>query len=308
MNLLQLQYFRQLAEDENFTRSARNLFVSQPALSKMIRQMENELGVSLFDRKGKKIFLNEYGRTYLEYVNDSLSALEAGKEMLKKMKAQHTERITFYCSAKIEKIRAAVLDFWRQYPEFPISYVPGNADSARDKILAGEIDFALVNKKVRDSQLKCELMSSNRLYVFLGSGHSMRDQKVISVRDLADTEFIYNRYSVDIDEIKKIFKEYRMVPKIALESSDIETIISVMSEKPYGFLVRSNVVHDVISRERHMPGSFHMFKESLVMPDYILTRGDREFTPLQQMFMTFLRDEIQKYDVMTNQFTEDYFS
>lgn len=69
MNLQQLEYFRDLAQTQNMTKSSQRLHISQPAMSNALRSLERELEVTLFDRKGKTIRLNETGEEFLKSVN-----------------------------------------------------------------------------------------------------------------------------------------------------------------------------------------------------------------------------------------------
>ena len=69
MELLHLNYFREVAAVENITKAAKKLYVSQPALSTAIARLEKELDFLLFERKGNRIELTEAGRCFLEYVN-----------------------------------------------------------------------------------------------------------------------------------------------------------------------------------------------------------------------------------------------
>ena len=74
MNLLQLKYFQEVAKYQNITRTAEILHVSQPSLSTAIRHLEEELGIELFDRKGKSIVLNENGQNFLREITDTLKS------------------------------------------------------------------------------------------------------------------------------------------------------------------------------------------------------------------------------------------
>ena len=69
MELLHLKYFQAAAKFEHMTRAAAALNISQPALSKTIARLEDDLGAPLFHRKGKQIYLNEFGKVFLERVN-----------------------------------------------------------------------------------------------------------------------------------------------------------------------------------------------------------------------------------------------
>jgi len=83
MNLSQLYYFRKLAELQHYTRAAKELFITQPTLSGSIASLEQELGVSLFQKKGRNVELTKYGAEFLTYVNESLDKLDKGIAVMK---------------------------------------------------------------------------------------------------------------------------------------------------------------------------------------------------------------------------------
>ena len=87
MELLQLQYFLLLANQQHVTRTAEILHISQPALSVTIKKLESELGVSLFVRKGRNIALSPYGEAFKQYVEEAFFSLENGRRMLSRMKS-----------------------------------------------------------------------------------------------------------------------------------------------------------------------------------------------------------------------------
>ena len=83
MNLSQLYYFRKLAELQHYTKAAKELFITQPTLSGSISSLEQELGVSLFQKAGRNVELTKYGAEFLKYVNASLEQLDKGIAIMK---------------------------------------------------------------------------------------------------------------------------------------------------------------------------------------------------------------------------------
>ncbi len=83
MDLLQLRYFKAVAECQNLTQAAAGLFISPPALSATISRLEKELGVQLFDRKGNRLYLNDNGASFLKQVSHILSLLDTSVENLR---------------------------------------------------------------------------------------------------------------------------------------------------------------------------------------------------------------------------------
>lgn len=85
MNLKQLYYFKRLAETEHYTEAASALCITQPALSHAISELEKELGVALFARRGRNIQITPNGKRFLPYVEDALTSLENGRMTLQKV-------------------------------------------------------------------------------------------------------------------------------------------------------------------------------------------------------------------------------
>ncbi|MHB8148225.1 MAG: LysR family transcriptional regulator, partial [Vulcanimicrobiaceae bacterium] len=79
MELQQLAYFRVVARTEHFTQAAEELAITQPALSRAISRLERDLGVALFDHRGRSVRLNRYGRAFLRHAERALVALEEGR-------------------------------------------------------------------------------------------------------------------------------------------------------------------------------------------------------------------------------------
>lgn len=94
MRLTQLRYFQKVAQLENFTKAAEHLYISQPALSRQISQLEDELGVTLFSKNGRYVTLNPYGQLFLKHTNKALSEIDMGIEQIMQMKDNDNHYIT----------------------------------------------------------------------------------------------------------------------------------------------------------------------------------------------------------------------
>ena len=81
MNLSQLRYFRKLAQVQHFTKAAEELYITQPALSNSIKQLENELGIPLFEQQGRNVRLTKYGKEFNTYVCEGLDVIDKGVQI-----------------------------------------------------------------------------------------------------------------------------------------------------------------------------------------------------------------------------------
>ena len=82
MELLQLQYFRELARNGHLSKTAEALHIAQPSLSQILKRLESEIGVPLFDRVGNRIVLNDSGRIFLKYSDEIFAALDRAVQEL----------------------------------------------------------------------------------------------------------------------------------------------------------------------------------------------------------------------------------
>ena len=103
MDILQLREFKVVAEMQNVTRAAEALHIAQPALSRTIRNIEEELNIKLFDRRGRNIYLNNNGAILLKYTNDILNSIDQMKLELSEatFKSFSTLPINFYAASAL---------------------------------------------------------------------------------------------------------------------------------------------------------------------------------------------------------------
>nr|WP_223435832.1 LysR family transcriptional regulator [Metabacillus dongyingensis] len=118
MDWHQINYFQTVAQVQHITRAADLLSISQPALSRSILKLEDELGVQLFDRKGRNIYLNRYGRMFLNRVEQSIKQIEIGKqEIWDEIHPDNgTISLSFLPSLGINVVPNIISTFQKTYP------------------------------------------------------------------------------------------------------------------------------------------------------------------------------------------------
>ncbi len=307
MNLLQLQYFRQLAKDENFTKSAEALYISQPALSQMISRLEAEIGAQLFTRSGKKIRLNSNGELFLEYVNRALHEIDLGLSELSKLQRRNGGEISFNSMCGIYSLSHIMIQFQEMNPQVKLTYKMCNAEESIRSILDYEIEFAIINRPAQDSRLENEILYSLPVFACLGKGHPLADQKIISISDLRNSKFICNEITTDRYETETICENFGFKPDIAINCNDPQLISTILSKYPYVMLQKSlslcyreNV--SSFSRDNIIP-----FREKITSPLIFIRRKQHHFSSDKEEFFQYIRTSFREECIRSEQIFNELF-
>jgi DNA-binding transcriptional LysR family regulator len=188
-----LRYFAAVAEEGNLTRAAERLFVSQPALTKQIKQLENLLSVRLFTRSRAGMALTEPGRVLAEQV----PALLAGWDrMLRDTKnaasrAERVLRIGYLASAANEATQHIVAEFARLRPDWRAEMRQATWSNPTAGLAAGDVDVALVRLPFPgQDDLRVEALFAEPRWVALPTSHPLATREQISFPDLWDEPFV----------------------------------------------------------------------------------------------------------------------
>ena len=188
MELRQLKYFITSADTLNFTEAARQCFITQSTLSQQIKQLETELGVQLFERIGKRVFLTETGRDFLPYARQTVADAEYGVQRIKDMEELRTGRLcigtTFGLSALITD---AIAHFSEQYPEVHLEVMFLKQDELIETVRERKVDFALTFEMMeKDDLLTEQPVKTYNLCAIVSDQSPLAQQATVSLRQLAD--------------------------------------------------------------------------------------------------------------------------
>lgn len=155
MNFNHLQIFHKVAEKEHFTRAAEELFISQPAVSKQVQELERELGQPLFEQIGRKIHLTEAGRILYEYANQIFALSKEAENALSELQGLERGRLTVGASMTIGTYLLPEMlgQFKALYPAIELHLDIANAAEIQSKVLANELELGLVEGFVTEPAL-----------------------------------------------------------------------------------------------------------------------------------------------------------
>lgn len=172
IDIRQFQTFKTVAELSSFTKAAQALQYSQATITSHIQQLEEELGVPLFDRLGKKIQLTAAGHELVPYVGELLAAHAKIKQISSDdMNLKGELRIGASETMTIYKLGPVLAQFKKSYPGVTFSLINDNCLPLRERLHSGDLDIAItLEPKVNDPQLVTAVCSEEPL-VFIGGKH-----------------------------------------------------------------------------------------------------------------------------------------
>ncbi|MCI1778425.1 MAG: LysR family transcriptional regulator [Bacteroidales bacterium] len=182
MELRQLKYFVQVAEDLNFTEASKKLFITQSTISQQIRQLEDELNISLFDRSAKKISLTEAGNEFLPHAIRVLRDADYGKQRLLDLQNIRTGELTVGVNYSFSNLLTdTVIEFLNRYPGIKLNILYKTVGELLEMIKKKEADIVLSYKPLEaEKNIESRTLFSTPLSVIARKDHPLASSGSVS--------------------------------------------------------------------------------------------------------------------------------
>ncbi|MDF2484344.1 MAG: LysR family transcriptional regulator [Herbinix sp.] len=221
MELLQLKYFCEIAKQENITKAAGSLHVSQPSLSRTLSSLEAELGVSLFDRTGKYIRLNHHGRQYYEKIQEGLRLIDDAGLALKDSLNEPCGHINVLVLAASNVVPDLFIHFYKAYPNITLNL---KQQSTHNILQAGDFDFAISATPADYTGLTNIKLMTEDLVLAVHVNHPLAKEREIELIDAAPYNFVTYSVGPSIRTLSdSLWLQAGFKPKIILESDSPST-------------------------------------------------------------------------------------
>ncbi|MTW86140.1 LysR family transcriptional regulator [Virgibacillus dakarensis] len=192
MDIKHLQYFAEVAHTGSFTHAAENLYITQPALSRIIKSLEDELGVPLFIRSRKELIITDAGHILYKHaklIEKQVRLLETELGNLFTLKKGHI-RIGLPTIINSFFFSQLIASFHNEYPEVTFQLEEDGSKRIEEKIVSDKLDFGVVVLPAKHDVLDYFTFVNENLKVVVPPSHPLVNKAEISLKELKDEKFI----------------------------------------------------------------------------------------------------------------------
>lgn len=248
MTLKHLRIFAEVCRMESITEAAKNLNMAQPAVSNAIRELETFYQVKLFERMNRRLYITNAGEYLRGYADSILTQFEESRDILQDIAASTRIRIGSNVSFGANYLPKIISDFQSIHPEIPLFTMIQNSSHIEDCLLHNELDFAIVDNLSSHAGIQQTLIKEESMVAlcspdfsffpafssaFGHAGHtrSPLDDSAslspeLSIQDLEKIPLLVRESGSGCrDMLDKLFHQYGIQPKIALESVSTQALL-----------------------------------------------------------------------------------
>lgn len=286
MEIQQLYYYMELCKQKNFTEAGYACNMTQGALSKQIRKLENELGITLIRRNTRKFELSKEGEIFLSYAKKMTGTYE---EMLKNV--QKNQEIKIGCMPVLAPYHFArlVADFRKEYPDIKLVIDERIASEIQEN--SDRYDFLILRENMMEDQKKFRFspLYDDKLCAVLYEKHPLYGRDRLQLKELKDDVFIFpERGSGSYEVFYKSCEKAGFEPKIAFEFPQANTIMSFVSEG-----VGVTITFSTVYREAKCAGvKMIPLEDELHSVISLFYRKNKPLNYAKKQFLNYVREHL----------------
>lgn len=213
MSDFRLKVFNSVAQHLSFTKAAGELFITQPAVTKHIRELEQQYATRLFERKGNAVFLTPAGELLKRYAGQILHLYQEAAFELSTLQSKHSGILRLGASTTIGQYLIAPLlaKYYEKFPQIELSLLNGNTEMIENAILSHAIDLGVVEGKKHHSGIKYVDFMDDELVAVVHSNSKLAPLEEITIEELTQIPLVLReRGSGTLEVIESALKEHNL--------------------------------------------------------------------------------------------------
>jgi DNA-binding transcriptional LysR family regulator len=291
MELRHLRYFEAVARHSHVTRAAEELHIAQPALSKQISQLEQELDVALFDRVGRNVRLTEAGEALLPHVRSILGQVESARVAMAERVGLRRGRAAVGTPPTVgtQLLPRALADFNQRYPGIEFRLHEAGVQTLLDLLEAGLSDMAVVTLPVNDPALTVEELFTEELVLVVGSQHRLAAEDATTIDALRDEAWVLSPKNYELREMTlQACQKAGFTPRVVLDGGEMDTLLHLVAAG-----VGITLVPRLAVKQDNRLVMLNVSDQQLYRSLGLVWRGDRVASPAARALREFLVEHLR---------------
>jgi DNA-binding transcriptional LysR family regulator len=292
--LRQLQVFEKVANHLNYSRAAEELYLSQPAVSMQIKQLEGHIGLPLFEQMGKKVFLTEAGRELFHYARTIAQQLAEMEAVFGEMKGLEQGKLTLSVVNTANYFTPQLLaKFCQRHPNINVILQVANRDAVLKQLADNSTDLAIMGQPPDGKDLSAESFLDNPLVVIAAPNHPLAKLKRVKFARLAEETFLSREQgSGTRSAMERVFAQHKIQPHISMEMETNEAIKqAVQAGMGLGILSLHSIELELETKRLAMLNVEHF---PLLRHWFVAHRSNKRLSSAALAFKEFLLTEAKK--------------
>lgn len=245
MDIDSLEVLLTVAEEKSFSRAAKRLHRTQPAVSQTVKRLENELGESLFDRSSKDGTLTPAGTVLLDYARQMLNLRRSARNAITELRHLQRGRVSISANEHmIFYLLPLIEEFTSRHPMIKVEIKRGVASRIPRQIMARDVELGVVSFKPGDRTVKAVEAGSDELALIVPPEHRFAGKEMVSISELGVETFVaHNAASPYRDQVISEFERRNVDLNIGIEMPSLEAIKRLV-EKGAGIALIPKIIAD----------------------------------------------------------------
>ncbi len=290
MDFQQLKTLQKLHKEKSFSRTSKELGISQPTVTTRIKSLEEELGENLVLRTGQKAILTESGKRFLSYADRALQVYQFGIDRLatneKTISIAATPTIsTYILPDKLKEAR-------KKDPELKWKFITATSMEILQMMKDEIVDLGLIGRRLDDKEVNCHPILLEEFFLVVSADHPFANQKAINLKQLQNENIIvYRKSSKTYKHIHKTFENSEVPLNLAMEVEHVITAKQmVLAGLGVAFLPESAMIKEI----EHNQLVKIEIQDTQIIREISIISSKENISPVSSYVLDLLKDIFKK--------------
>lgn len=289
MEIKVLRYFLEVAREENIIKAAKHLHVSQPTLSKQLKELEQELGKKLYVRSNYHIKLTEEGMLLRKRAEEILEMVDKTEKEFQSLEDVDSGDVHIGCAESngIRHFITVIRSLQNTYPRIRYHFYSSGTEAVNERLDQGLLDFAIIVEEVDVSKYNyLKIPSIDQWGVIMRKDSPLAKKDVIEIKDLINLPLICSRQAMKKEMMEWFKEKFDQLHIVA--TYDLLFNASIMVREKLGYAIGFD---GLIDTSEHSDLCFRSLHPSLQSPMYIIWKRYQVFTPVAKLLLEEMKKE-----------------